>query len=425
MYKRVYQFLEKTGQIFPSQYGFRMSHSCENAVSELLSTIIKGKEQGLYTVSLFLDLSKAFDSLEHEMMLRKLESYSICGNVLQWFRSYLSERQIRTKCHVSSSGQIEYSDYKPITFGTPQGSCLGPLLFLIFTNDLHKQLHHCSSILFADDTTLYKTHRNLVYLQWCVQDDMNRIMEYFRINKLTLNLNKTVCVLFQKNKTSTNEIKLQLDNHIIPNSPETKFLGMTLDQNLNWSSHVSQLILKLNRNLNLLKLSRNMMTQESKLLVYHSHLENHIQYGLLLWGNGTSNTQINRLQKIQNKALQYVTNKNNALENKKELQVLSINSMIELANLKFGYKVLHNLLPPVTRKLCMFDSSENTLSKQHNYNTRNKRTPYLPKNASKQYKDSFLCRGPQSLLILNVETRMNPTLSSFVRHCKGLLLNKM
>ena len=83
VYKRVYQFLEKTGHIFPSQYGFRMSHSCENAVRELLSTIIKGKEQGLYTVSLFLDLSKAFDSLEHEMMLRKLESYGIHGNVLQ------------------------------------------------------------------------------------------------------------------------------------------------------------------------------------------------------------------------------------------------------------------------------------------------------------------------------------------------------
>ena len=83
--------------------------------------------------------------------------------------------------------------------------------------------------------------------------------------------------------------------------------------------------------------------------------------------------------------------KNNALENKKELQVLSINSMIELANLKFGYKVLHNLLPPVTRKLCMYDSSENTLSKQHSYNTRNKRTPFFPKNASKQYKNSFLC----------------------------------
>ena len=147
VYRRVYQFLEKSKQIFPSQYGLRMSHSCENAVSELLSTIIKGKEQGLYTVSLFLDLSKAFDSLEHEMMLKKLESCEICGIALQWFKSYLSNRQIRTKCHISSSGQIEYSEYKSINYGAPQGSCLGPLLFLIFTNDLHKQLHHCSSIL--------------------------------------------------------------------------------------------------------------------------------------------------------------------------------------------------------------------------------------------------------------------------------------
>ena len=281
IHKRVYLFLEKSGQIFPSQYGFRTAHSCENAVSELLSTIIKGKDEGLYTISLFLDLSKAFDSLDHGLMISKLESYGICGNAFNWFKSYLCNRMIRTKCHVASSEQVEYSKYQPIKYGTPQGSCLGPLLFLIFTNDLHKQLHHCSCILFADDTTLYKAHRNLIYLQWCIQDDMNRIMKYFRINKLTLNLSKTVCVLFQKNK-QCKEIKLQLDTHTITNSPEAKLLGMTLNQNLNWSSHVNQLVLKLNRNLNLLKLSRNMMNKESKLLVYCSHLESHIQYGILL-----------------------------------------------------------------------------------------------------------------------------------------------
>ena len=187
--------------------------SCKNAVSELLSTIIKGKEEGLYTISLFLDLSKAFDSLDHTMILIKLESY---GTALQWFRSYLNNRQIRTKCTVSSNGQVEY---KLINQCTPQGSCLGPLLFLIFTNDLHKQLHHCSCIVFADDTTLHKTHRNLVYLQWCIQDYMDRIMKY-RIKKLTLNLSKKVCVLFQKDKNSK-VVTLRLDTHTITNSPET------------------------------------------------------------------------------------------------------------------------------------------------------------------------------------------------------------
>ena len=249
-------------------------------------------------------------------------------------------------------------------------------------------------------------------------------MKYFRINKLTLNLNKTVCVLFQKDKNSKT-ITPNLNTDTITNSPETKFLGMTLDQNLNWSSHSNQLILKLNRNLNLLRLRRNMMTQESKLLVYQSHLESHIQYGILLWGNGKSNEQINRLQKIQNKALQYITNNNKALLNKKELKVLDITSMIELANLKFGYKVLHKLLPPIANSLCLSDSKNKKLNKQHNYNTRYKRTPYLPKNATQQYKSSFLCKGPQSLLTLNVETTMKPNLNSFIKHCKSLLLNKM
>ena len=230
---------------------------------------------------------------------------------------------------------------------------------------------------------------------------------------------------YSKKNKHCKEITLQLDTHTIINSPEAKFLGMTLNQKLTWSSHVNQLILKHNRNLNLLKLSRNMLNKESKLLVYHSHLESHIQYRILLWGNGTNTEQINRLQKIQDKALQYMTSKKIALENKEELGVLDIKSMIELANLKFGYKIQHQLLPTITKGICMCDSKNKPLTKQHNYDTRYKKTPYLPKNASKQYKSSFLCHGPQSLVTLKVETNMKSSLKSFTKYCKGLLLNKM
>ena len=167
------------------------------------------------------------------------------------------------------------------------------------------------------------------------------------------------------------------------------------------------------------------MTQDSKLLVYRSHLESHIQYGILLWGNEASTSQLNKLQKIQDKALKYVTNKSKAPLNKKDLHVLDISSVIELANLKFGYKALHNLLPSVTKNLCMFDSTNNKLSKQHNYNTRYKKKPYLPKNASHSYINSFLCRGPQSLLSIKVETRMNKNINSFIKNCKDFLFNKM
>ena len=140
----------------------------ENAISELISGIIKGKQDGMYTLAVFLDLSKAFDSLEHDVLLKKLYKYGIRGIALKWFKSYLTDRTMRVKCNVASSGKTEYSTYMNITYGTPQGSCLGPLIFLFFTNELYRNLVYSSAILFADDTTLYKTHRNLTYLKWCL-----------------------------------------------------------------------------------------------------------------------------------------------------------------------------------------------------------------------------------------------------------------
>ena len=196
VYTRTYSFMESSGQIYKSQYSFRSQHSCESAVSELTSEIVKGLQNGMFTVTLFLDLSKAFDTLEHGVLLDKMNRYGIRGTSLLWFKSYLENRKIRVKCHVASSGKLEYSEYQTVNYGSAQGSCLGPLIFLIFTNDLHKHLNYCSSILFADDTTLYKTYRHLNYLRWCIQDDMHTLTDWFRANKLTLNVEKTICILF-------------------------------------------------------------------------------------------------------------------------------------------------------------------------------------------------------------------------------------
>ena len=201
MYKRTYHFLEQTDQLYQSQYGFRKSHSCETAIMELASSIIKGKDDGFYTLALFIDLSKAFDTVDHNILLDKLDKYGIRGVAKEWYKSYLTNRQMRVKCSVSSTGKLEHSKDLSLTYGAPQGSCLGPLIFLIFTNDLYKQIENCNLILFADDTTLYKTHRNLNYLKWCLEDDMNRLTDWFRANKLSMNVGKTVCVLFQKDPT--------------------------------------------------------------------------------------------------------------------------------------------------------------------------------------------------------------------------------
>ena len=144
----MYNFLVETDQLYQRQYGFRSGHSCQNAISELVGTILKNQEENKLTIGVFIDLSKAFDTLSHDILLRKLHKYGIRGTALDWFKSYLSDRSMRVKIQ-SNNGKIEYSSYHPLSYGTPQGSCLGPLLFLIFINDLHYSVSHGTSLVKA------------------------------------------------------------------------------------------------------------------------------------------------------------------------------------------------------------------------------------------------------------------------------------
>ena len=423
VYSRTYSYLEKHNKLYVSQYGFRAGHSCENAINELVSEIVKRQQEGMYTLAMFLDLSKAFDSLEHRVLLKKLECYGLRGKTNNWFASYLQNRKMRVKCNTTSTGNLEYSKYQTVNYGTPQGSCLGPLIFIIFTNDLHKQLMNTASLLFADDTTIYMSHRNLRYLKWCVEEDMKKLITWFKANKLTLNLEKTICVLFQRNG-QRQTITLDLENVQITSVKEVKFLAMWLDEYLNWCTHVQKLILKITRNMNLLKYSQKMMPEETKKLVYHAHIGSHIQYGITLWGNGISNEQLTKLQKIQNQCLYYISgNRIKGTRANKDLKILTIKDTVELANLKFGYKFLHNLLPKKVRECCQHDSKNNCLMPKHTYNTRSRQIPNLPKTMNKNYHSSYLVMGPRSILKLSVETRSNKNLKSFTAICKRNMIN--
>ena len=246
----MYSFLNNTGQIYESQYGFRTKHSCENAIQELISNILKGHENGTNTIAVFLDLSKAFDTISHLVLLAKLNRYGIRGTSLEWFKSYISGRTMRVKC-VTHTG-LEYSDVKPVEFGTPQGSVLGPLIFLIFNNDLYLHLEYSNCILFADDTTLYSMHKDLRHLTWCIWEDLKNISDWFKANKLTLNLSKSVCMLFS-NKYKELPRNLKINDVELPFVHNTKFLGVLLDDKLHWHKHYQQVVLKIKCNMHMLR----------------------------------------------------------------------------------------------------------------------------------------------------------------------------
>ena len=416
IYSRVFNFLVETEQLYQSQYGFRTGHSCQNAISELIGNIIKNQEENKLSIGVFIDLSKAFDTVSHDILLRKLHKYGIRGTPLKWFKSYFEERSMRVKVN-STNGSLVYSTYHPLTYGTPQGSHLGPLLFLVFINDLHHSVVHGISLLFADDTTLLHSHKNLRYLKLTVEDDLNKLMDWFKANKLTLNLDKTVCILFS-NKYKTQEITLDIGTYKLQSSDIVKFPGVWIDKKLTWNKHISTLIVKLKQNLHLLKMRKTFLKKETKKLIYYALIYSHLTCGILILGNMISHSTLNKIQKIMNTSFNLITGL--TPENFKKEKMIRLQDLIQLENKKLGYQLERKLLPSNLYNLLWTDSKNKTLQKNHHYNTRDKHLPKLLKVNTNNYHQGFQFQSIKDYGSTPVEIR---TLYSFTRKLKLHLLS--
>ena len=368
---------------------------------------------------MFIDLSKAFDTLNHKILLEKLTRYGIRGNCLDWFTSYLENRQMRAKCTIDN--QIVYSKYHNIEYGTPQGSCLGPLLFLVFINDLHTSITYSSSILFADDTTILHGHRNLRYLKWCVEEDMRGLLDWFRANQLTMNLEKTELILFSKDKSPRN-IELELGNITLKSCTFVKFLGLWIDHTLSWKKHLSTLLIKLKQNTNLLKLGNKYLSKQTKRQIYFAHIYSHISYGLVIWGNMLNQTNLNKIQKCMDDCFKLITYKPETITNYQEEKLLRINQMIKLENAKLGYKLHNNLLPLKIQALLSSDSRMRKLTKTHKYSTRSRNLLKLPAVKSKVYHTSYLFQVLKEFSNTSSTIRDAKNIHKFVKEKKASLL---
>ena len=389
IYKRTYQFLNQSNQFYNSQYGFRSHHSCEHAITELVGNILKNKENGKTTISLFLDLSKAFDSLQHETLLKKLEIYGIRGIALKWFTSYLENRTMRAKCRTVMLNS-ELSQVFKTDFGTPQGSCLGPLLFIIFCNDLNLHLTYLSCIQFADDTTLYGASTSVKLLQCKIEHDLNVITDWFKANKLTLNVDKTICVVFSPKGDTNSKIDLKLGDFAIPCCTQTKFLGIWLDKSLDWNKHMDILLRKLKQNIGLLRKSKNMLDKKALRSLYYAHIHSHLSYSISVWGSMLNNKQIQKLQKVQKTCLGILEPTLKITDSLKKQRILKINQLVDLELNKLAFKLTHCLLPEKLAQCMISDAGGKSLKKSHKYMTRNKSIRTYPNLNEMFIKRAFL-----------------------------------
>ena len=283
MYNRLYKFLSENNLLYEKQFGFQANHSTDHAIIQLVDEIHNSFNKKAFTLGVFIDLSKAFDTVNHEILINKLKHYGVRNTSLNWFKSYLSSRkQFITYDH-------ENTTIKNITCGVPQGSILGPLLFLLYVNDLYKASDLLNPIMFADDTNLFYSHSNIDTLFKTVNKELNYINEWFKANKLSLNISKTKYTFFHpQRKNDEIPLKLpilQINKTKIDRVECIKFLGVLLDECLTWRKHISCIENKISKNIGILYKSKFLLNQNCLKCIYFSFTHSYLNYANIAWAS--------------------------------------------------------------------------------------------------------------------------------------------
>jgi hypothetical protein len=342
MHNRLYGFLEEQGCIYENQFGFRKQHSTTHALIDLTEDIRQAIDNNTFSCGVFIDLQKAFDTVDHDILLKKLEYYGIRGIANNWFRSYLKNR----KQYVSILG-FE-SNVVNVDFGVPQGSVLGPLLFLIYINDLHVAIKYSKTRHFADDTNLLIKNNSLKQLKKHLNFDLRQLCNWLKANKISLNCSKTELIIFRHpNKQINYNLKIKINGKKLMPSKFVKYLGIYIDPHLNWSHQVDSLSIKLSRAAGMLAKIRHYVSKDTLRNIYFGIFSSLLTYGSQVWGQ-FSNKHICRLQRIQNKAVRIINfakfrDPSTPLYHKS--RILKLSDHIKLQNFIYVHNSLKGNLP--------------------------------------------------------------------------------
>ena len=277
-------WFNKYNLLFSSQSSYRKHHSCITAMVNLVDQLIANMDDKLISSLLMIDLSKAFDTINHELLITKLSIYGVSPSSLKWFKAYLTSRRQYVRIdNVDSNSQI-------IRHGVPQGSILGPLLFIIFMNDINLvPISDCELHLYADDTTMLTCSPTMDQLTTTTNQALTIIVDWFLKNKLIVNLKKTECMtVMTKAKerfTSENNSTLSIHDNQIKQVFHHKLLGLVIDSHLTWNDHVDYIVSKAASRLFLLKKIKPFLSLKERKLFYSSMIMPVLEYGSVIWGD--------------------------------------------------------------------------------------------------------------------------------------------
>ena len=340
---RLRDFMDEHSLFTNAQFGFRKGHSTSHGITKLHDKIIESLEKKMICAVLFIDLKSAFDTIDHCILAKKLKHIGIKGNILQLLISYLENR----KQFIKSDDII--TTLVSVLCGVPQGSILGPLLFVIYINDF-ANCSKLNSILFADDAAIVHEHKSLKHLQKQLNSEADKLNQWFIANKLTLNLKKTKLMLFNKQKLKPNALKkfkLNINKTNIEQVDQIKYLGVILDNKLNWHSHIEYMCTKLSRAAGVIFKMRNILPRRALLMIYNSLGASYLRYGVMSWGTART-TALAKLKVLQNKIIRYITHSpllTNVTAQYRLLSILNVHQLLTLETAKFMFKQSKSQLP--------------------------------------------------------------------------------
>ena len=326
----------------PQQYGFRKNSSTELAALELIDRLVNQLNNHSIPINFYIDLSKAFDSLRHDILIEKLAYYGVKNKALDLLKSYLSNRKQYVKLNDITS------TVRSISVGVPQGSIIGPLLFNIFINDIVKANTKFSFILYADDTTLNSTldcfGQNVIEIQEAIVAELQKVFKWLKLNILSLNVAKSKFMLFHMPQKVVPELSFTINDMVIDHVKEFTFLGLILDSNLNWNAHLNSIGSKIARVIGLLRKLKYIFLKHILRSIYNSLILPHMNYSLSAWGN-----KCNKIELLQKKAVRLINLKTPIAHTEpllKKMKQVKLSDLYTCHLLKLYYKLYRNRLPP-------------------------------------------------------------------------------
>jgi hypothetical protein len=402
----------------PSQFGFQKNISTELAILQIQDKIAKSLAEKQYCIGIFLDIAKAFDTINHSILLEKLKHYGIRGIAHKWFHSYLKDRVQFISYNNILSSRVT------INCGVPQGSILGPILFILYMNDITTVNNRMDIILFADDTNCLFTGPDLDSVVSEINTSLQIISNWFKTNQLSLNINKTSMIHFHRPRQNIQDPHpdIKIDNQTIIPEDTVKFLGIYLDSKLTWKAH---LISKANQiarvNAILSKLKHQLPVHILK-TIYTSLILPHIQYSITAWGNLKS-PQIKRIKILQKHSIRLICNSkfiSHTAPLFKKMKLLTIDDLYEISCCKLYHKNLKGCLPQY------FSHELETVASTHQHHTRQHSHIYI-KNVPHQLANQTInhrIATSWNKLPDSITNSIHLSSHSFSRKLKHLLLDK-